>query len=97
MAGRYVVATVQRLVPATDVRTQRLRLFCSATNLVPVGYVVPATEHLVHRAALCGATYHLASPWPRKLPEVSNAFACAAGGPLIRSAPQAAAPRPTGP
>jgi NAD(P)-dependent dehydrogenase (short-subunit alcohol dehydrogenase family) len=54
-----------------------------ATNLVPVEYVVDALDHLMHAAAPTGTTYHLASPRPQPLNEVYNAFARAAGGPLI--------------
>ncbi|WP_216216021.1 SDR family oxidoreductase [Amycolatopsis aidingensis] len=54
-----------------------------ATNLVPVDYVVAAMDHLMHRDAPSGATYHLGSPRPQPLTEVYNAFARAAGAPLI--------------
>ncbi len=54
-----------------------------ATNLVPVDYVVEAIEHLMHLDAPSGSTYHLASPRPQPLHEVYNAFARAAGAPMI--------------
>jgi thioester reductase-like protein/short-subunit dehydrogenase len=56
-----------------------------ATNLVPVDYVVEAMEHLMHRDAPSGATYHLAAARPQSLNSVYNAFARAAGGPTIRA------------
>ena len=56
-----------------------------ATNLVPVDYVVDAMEHLMHRDAPSGATYHLAAAHPQSLNSVYNAFARAAGGPTIRA------------
>ncbi|OXM63888.1 SDR family oxidoreductase [Amycolatopsis vastitatis] len=56
-----------------------------ATNLVPVDYVVEAMEHLMHRDAPSGTTYHLAAAHPQSLNSVYNAFARAAGAPSIRA------------
>ncbi|EOD68720.1 SDR family oxidoreductase [Amycolatopsis vancoresmycina] len=56
-----------------------------ATNLVPVDYVVEAMDHLMHRDAPSGTTYHLAAARPQPLNSVYNAFARAAGGPLVRA------------
>ena len=56
-----------------------------ATNLVPVDYVVEAMEYLMHRDAPSGTTYHLAAARPQPLNSVYNAFARAAGGPVIRA------------
>ncbi|MGW5745738.1 SDR family oxidoreductase [Amycolatopsis sp. NPDC003861] len=56
-----------------------------ATNLVPVDYVVDAMDHLMHRDAPSGTTYHLAAARPQPLNSVYNAFARAAGGPKIRA------------
>ncbi|MET8845654.1 SDR family oxidoreductase [Amycolatopsis sp. NPDC004625] len=56
-----------------------------ATNLVPVDYVVDAMDHLMHRDAPAGTTYHLAAARPQPLNSVYNAFARAAGGPVIRA------------
>ncbi|WP_439377697.1 SDR family oxidoreductase [Amycolatopsis lexingtonensis] len=64
-----------------------------ATNLVPVDYVVDAMDHLMHRDAPSGSTYHLAAARPQSLNSVYNAFARAAGGPVIRAALPA---RPSG-
>ncbi|UOX85494.1 SDR family oxidoreductase [Amycolatopsis sp. FBCC-B4732] len=57
-----------------------------ATNLVPVDYVVDAMEFLMHRDAPPGSTYHLAAARPQSLNSVYNAFARAAGGPVVRAA-----------
>ncbi|NBH07054.1 SDR family oxidoreductase, partial [Amycolatopsis sp. SID8362] len=64
-----------------------------ATNLVPVDYVVDAMDFLMHRDAPSGSTYHLAAARPQSLNSVYNAFARAAGGPVVRAALPA---RPSG-
>jgi short-subunit dehydrogenase len=54
-----------------------------ATNIVPVDYVVDATEHLMHVDAPSGTTYHLVSPEPQPLSDVYNAMAAAVGAPKV--------------
>jgi thioester reductase-like protein len=56
------------------------------TNTVPVDYVVEALAALINRPGLDGRAFHLVNPTPQKLTEVYNAFAKAAGAPLIRVA-----------
>jgi len=51
------------------------------TNIVPVDYVVEATDHLAHQPGLDGRTFHLVNPAPQPTIEVINAFAAAAQAP----------------
>ena len=53
------------------------------TNVVPVDYVADAMDHLIHAEGLDGRAFHLASARPQPVIEVFNAFARAAGAPLL--------------
>ena len=53
------------------------------TNVVPVDFVAAAIDALVHRPALDGRAFHLVSPRPQSLVDVVNAFARAAGAPVV--------------
>ncbi len=80
----YFLPAISRLA-ALPARLPLAAPDLGATNLVPVDYVVEAMEHLMHRDAPAGATYHLAAARPQSLNSVYNAFARAAGGPTIRA------------
>ncbi|MEU8640232.1 SDR family oxidoreductase [Amycolatopsis sp. NPDC048633] len=80
----YFLPAISRLA-ALPARLPLAAPDLGATNLVPVDYVVDAMEHLMHRDAPSGATYHLAAARPQSLNSVYNAFARAAGGPTIRA------------
>jgi NAD(P)-dependent dehydrogenase (short-subunit alcohol dehydrogenase family) len=80
----YFLPAISRLA-ALPARLPLAAPGLGATNLVPVDYVVEAMEHLMHRDAPSGATYHLAAARPQSLNSVYNAFARAAGGPTIRA------------
>ncbi len=80
----YFLPAISRLA-ALPARLPLAAPGLGATNLVPVDYVVEAMEHLMHRDAPSGATYHLAAARPQSLGSVYNAFAHAAGGPTIRA------------
>ncbi|MQY24891.1 SDR family oxidoreductase [Nocardia aurantia] len=53
------------------------------TNMVPVDFVVRALDHLAHRQAPSGATYHLVDPRRQGAAEVLNLFADEAGAPRL--------------
>jgi thioester reductase-like protein len=53
------------------------------TNIVPVDYVADALAHLVNAAGLDGQTFHLVNPSPQSARSVYNAFARAAGAPVV--------------
>jgi len=57
-----------------------------ATNVVPVDYVVEALDALIHKPGLDSRAFHLTHPRPQPLVDVYNAFARAAGGPVVRVA-----------
>ncbi|MEV7041102.1 SDR family oxidoreductase [Amycolatopsis sp. NPDC051061] len=80
----YFLPAISRLA-ALPARLPLAAPGLGATNLVPVDYVVEAMEHLMHRDAPSGATYHLAAARPQSLNSVYNAFARAAGGPTVRA------------
>jgi NAD(P)-dependent dehydrogenase (short-subunit alcohol dehydrogenase family) len=50
-------------------------------NMVPVDYVVDATDHIAHKAGLDGGCFHLTDPAPRRIGEVLNIFARAGHAP----------------
>jgi thioester reductase-like protein len=51
-------------------------------NLVPVDYVVRATDHLAHARGLDGRCFHLTDPEPHGVGEVLEIFAVAAHAPV---------------
>ena len=53
-------------------------------NIVPVDYVVNAMEHIAHKDGLNGQTFHLVDPHPKRVGDVVNLFAKAAGAPQMR-------------
>jgi len=52
-------------------------------NLVPVDWVAAALDHIAHKPALDGHTFHLTDPAPRRIGEVLNTFARAGHAPLM--------------
>lgn len=52
-------------------------------NLVPVDWVAAALDHIAHKAALDGHTFHLTDPAPRRIGEVLNLFARAGHAPQM--------------
>jgi NAD(P)-dependent dehydrogenase (short-subunit alcohol dehydrogenase family) len=52
-------------------------------NIVPVDFVVDATDHIAHKKGLDGHCFHLADPEPRRVGEVLNLFAKAAHAPQM--------------
>ena len=52
-------------------------------NLVPVDWVAAALDHIAHKPALDGHTFHLTDPAPRRIGEVLNIFARAGHAPLM--------------
>ncbi|MCX4093167.1 SDR family oxidoreductase [Nocardia sp. alder85J] len=53
------------------------------TNMVPVDFVSRALDHLAHRPAPSGTTYHLVDPRRQGATEVLNLFADEAGAPRL--------------
>jgi thioester reductase-like protein len=53
------------------------------TNMVPVDFVARALDHLAHRPAPSGSTYHLVDPRRQGAAEVLNLFADEAGAPRL--------------
>lgn len=52
-------------------------------NIVPVDYVVNATDHIAHKAGLDGKAFHLVDPNPRRIGDVMNIFCKAAHAPRM--------------
>ena len=52
-------------------------------NLVPVDWVAAALDHIAHKPALDGHTFHLTDPAPRRIGEVLNLFAHAGHAPQM--------------
>ncbi len=52
-------------------------------NLVPVDWVAAAMDHIAHKPALDGHTFHLTDPAPRRIGEVLNLFARAGHAPQM--------------
>ncbi len=52
-------------------------------NLVPVDWVADALDHIAHKPALDGHTFHLTDPAPRRIGEVLNLFARAGHAPQM--------------
>ena len=52
-------------------------------NIVPVDFVVDATDHIAHRKGLDGRCFHLTDPQPRRIGEILNLFAKAAHAPQM--------------
>ncbi|MEO7325265.1 MAG: SDR family oxidoreductase [Dokdonella sp.] len=52
-------------------------------NLVPVDWVASAIDHIAHKPALDGHTFHLTDPAPRRIGEVLNLFARAGHAPQM--------------
>jgi NAD(P)-dependent dehydrogenase (short-subunit alcohol dehydrogenase family) len=52
-------------------------------NLVPVDWVASALDHIAHKPALDGHTFHLTDPAPRRIGEVLNLFARAGHAPQM--------------
>jgi NAD(P)-dependent dehydrogenase (short-subunit alcohol dehydrogenase family) len=52
-------------------------------NLVPVDWVVAALDHIAHKPALDGHTFHLTDPAPKRIGEVLNIFAHAGHAPQM--------------
>ena len=52
-------------------------------NLVPVDWVAAALDHIAHKPALDGHTFHLTDPAPQRIGEVLNIFARAGHAPLM--------------
>ena len=52
-------------------------------NIVPVDFVVDSLEHIAHRKAGDGHTFHLVDPTPMRVGDVLNTFARAAHAPLM--------------
>jgi NAD(P)-dependent dehydrogenase (short-subunit alcohol dehydrogenase family) len=52
-------------------------------NLVPVDWVAAALDHIAHKPALDGHTFHLTDPAPRRIGEVLNLFARAGHAPQM--------------
>ena len=50
-------------------------------NMVPVDFVVDATDHIAHKPGLDGGCFHLTDPAPRRIGEVLNIFARAGHAP----------------
>jgi thioester reductase-like protein len=52
-------------------------------NLVPVDWVAAALDHIAHKPALDGHTFHLTDPAPKRIGEVLNIFARAGHAPQM--------------
>jgi NAD(P)-dependent dehydrogenase (short-subunit alcohol dehydrogenase family) len=52
-------------------------------NIVPVDFIVDATEHIAHKKGLDGHCFHLTDPEPRRIGEILNLFARAAHAPQM--------------
>ena len=52
-------------------------------NLVPVDWVAAALDHIAHKSALDGHTFHLTDPAPQRIGEVLNLFARAGHAPRM--------------
>ncbi len=52
-------------------------------NLVPVDWVAAVLDHIAHKPALDGHTFHLTDPAPRRIGEVLNLFARAGHAPQM--------------
>lgn len=52
-------------------------------NIVPVDYVVNATDYIAHKAGLDGKAFHLVDPNPRRIGDVMNIFCKAAHAPRM--------------
>jgi len=52
-------------------------------NLVPVDWVAAGLDHIAHKPALDGHTFHLTDPAPRRIGEVLNLFARAGHAPQM--------------
>ncbi len=52
-------------------------------NLVPVDWVASVIDHIAHKPALDGHTFHLTDPSPRRIGEVLNLFARAGHAPQM--------------
>jgi NAD(P)-dependent dehydrogenase (short-subunit alcohol dehydrogenase family) len=52
-------------------------------NLVPVDWVAAVLDHIAHKPALDGRTFHLTDPAPRRIGEVLNLFARAGHAPQM--------------
>ncbi|MEO7432457.1 MAG: SDR family oxidoreductase [Dokdonella sp.] len=52
-------------------------------NLVPVDWVAAVLDHVAHKPALDGHTFHLTDPAPRRIGEVLNLFARAGHAPQM--------------
>lgn len=66
-----------------------------ATNVIPVDYVAAATVELMRQPGRDGQVFHLLSPRPQPLSEITEALTAAAGGPRrMPGLPAAAAAKP---
>jgi NAD(P)-dependent dehydrogenase (short-subunit alcohol dehydrogenase family) len=52
-------------------------------NIVPVDFIVDATDHIAHKKGLDGHCFHLTDPEPRRIGEILNLFAKAAHAPQM--------------
>jgi NAD(P)-dependent dehydrogenase (short-subunit alcohol dehydrogenase family) len=52
-------------------------------NIVPVDFIVDATDHIAHKKGLDGHCFHLTDPEPRRIGEILNLFARAAHAPQM--------------
>jgi NAD(P)-dependent dehydrogenase (short-subunit alcohol dehydrogenase family) len=85
--GPYYFFSLFRRLRALPSRLRLAGPDLGSTNIVPVDYVATAMVHLIHAHGLDGRTFHLGARTSQSLADVYNAFAAAAGLPLVIAGP----------
>lgn len=77
----YLFKFLQRVRNALPSWVPLVGLEGGRINIVPVDYVVAATDYLAHKSGLNGRTFHLTDPQPFRSGEALNVFAKASRAP----------------
>ncbi len=77
----YFFKAIQKLRHALPEWFPLVSVEWGRTNLVPVDFVVAATDHIAHQPGLDGQAFHLVDPKPSRSGDVLNTFAAAAHAP----------------
>lgn len=75
-----LIQKMRRMIPAW---VPTIGIEGGRINIVPVDYVVNATDHIAHKPGLDGKAFHLTDPKPHRIGDVMNIFCKAAHAPRM--------------
>jgi len=79
----YFFKLIQRLRSALPPWMPAIGIEGGRMNMVPVDFVVDATDHIAHAKGLDGRAFHLTDPAPMRIGDALNVFARAAHAPQM--------------